>query len=74
MTGIEDAQGRVGNHSQRIPASSMQLDGYKPYFVSPSEMATPPDHTAVVTSTNETQSTASTELQFDDGTCDIAVN
>lgn len=74
MTGIEDKQGRVGNHPWRIPATSMQLDGYEPYVVNPFEMATPPGYTAVVTSDNTTTGTAMAKIDYPSGTYDIAVN
>ncbi len=39
-SGIADAQGRVGNHPGRVPASQMTLDGYTPVNVTPWEDAT----------------------------------
>lgn len=39
VSGIADAQGRVGHHSDRIEAEEMQLQGYKPFKVSPPENA-----------------------------------
>ena len=74
MTNIADEQGRVGNHPWRVPVSSMELDGYKPYVVNPFEMATPPNYTAVVTKSNSTTGTASTQLQYPSGTYDVAIN
>ena len=74
MTGIEDQHGRVGNHPWRIDASTMQLDGYKPYVVNPFEAASPRDYTAVVTNTNSTTGTAMAKLDYPTGTYDLAVN
>ena len=74
MTGIADERGRVGHHPYRIDASSMQMDGYKPYVVNPFEAASPSDYTAVVTSTNHTTGTVQTALDFPTGTYDVAVN
>ncbi len=39
MTGIPDAKGRVGRHSERIEAESMELTGYEPVDVTPWEGA-----------------------------------
>ena len=40
MSGIPDALGRVGHYPNRIPAATMQLDGYTPVEVTPWETAT----------------------------------
>jgi alpha-glucuronidase len=74
MTGIADEHGRVGQHPWRIDASSMKLDGYKPYVVNPFEAASPSDYTAVVTKTNHTTGSVSTTLEYPSGTYDLAVN
>ena len=39
ISGIEDAQGRVGNDPHRVEAESMQLSGYLPVDVTPWETA-----------------------------------
>ena len=39
LTGIPDAKGRVGHHTNRIEAESMQLFGYTPVDVTPRENA-----------------------------------
>ena len=39
LSGIPDAQGRVGHHPDRIEAESMQLQGYEPVEVTPWEGA-----------------------------------
>src|SRR5579883_210075 len=39
LSGIADAQGRVGHYPDRVEAESMQLQGYKPIDVVPWEMA-----------------------------------
>lgn len=72
LSGIPDEAGRVGNYPSRIEAESMTLDGYKLYEVSPFEAAS--NYTAIVTSSNTTAGTASTALDYDSGTYDIAVN
>jgi alpha-glucuronidase len=72
ISGIADTGGRVGHHPWRVEAESMDLDGYVPYTVSPFEAAS--NYTAIVTTTNSTQGTASTALQFANGTYDLAVN
>jgi alpha-glucuronidase len=69
LSGIPDEAGRVRNHPWRIEAENMTLEGYHPVDVLPTETAS--RYTAVVA--NGT-GTASTELDFDDGTYDIAVN
>ena len=72
-SGIPDGAGRVGHHKYRIEAEAMQLDGYKPYDVSPFEAAS--GFRCVVTSTNATQGVASTTLDgFAAGTYNLAVN
>jgi alpha-glucuronidase len=38
-SGIADAKGRVGDHPDRVEAEAMQLEGYVPVAVSPSENA-----------------------------------
>jgi len=39
ISGIPDAQGRVGHYPGRIEAESMQLDGYVPFEITPQEDA-----------------------------------
>ena len=74
MTGVADQHGRVGHHPNRISASSMRMQGYKPYVVSPFEAATPLGYTAVVTSSNSTPGSVETTLDFEAGTYDLGVN
>ncbi|OAG40168.1 hypothetical protein AYO21_05646 [Fonsecaea monophora] len=72
LSGINDSQNRVGNHSWRVEAESMTLQGYEPYTVSPFEAAS--NVTAIVTSANTTTGTATTTLNFPNGTYSLAVN
>ena len=72
LSNIPDSEGRVGNHLYRIEAEDMVLDGYKPYAVSPFEMAS--NSFAVVTTSNTTVGTAMATLQYPSGTYDLAVN
>ena len=72
LSGIPDAQNRVGNHPWRIEAESMNLTGYEPYTVSPFEAGS--NVTAIVTSKNATTGTATTTLTFPNGSYNIAVN
>jgi len=50
----------------------MVLDGYKIVPVTPFEAAS--NYTAIITSSNTTAGTATTKLEFVDGTYDLAVN
>lgn len=72
LSRIDDETGRVGKHPYRIEAESMQLDGYKSYVVNPFHTAS--GFTAIVTTSNTTAGTATTEVPFDSGTYDVAVN
>ncbi|CAG8407104.1 unnamed protein product [Penicillium salamii] len=72
LSGIPDDAKRVNHHSWRIEAESMKLDGYKTYDVNPFETAS--GAVAIVTTSNTTAGTASTEIQFPSGTYDVAVN
>jgi alpha-glucuronidase len=72
LSGIDDVQGRVGNHPYRIEAEHMNLTGYKTYTVSPFETAS--NVTAIVASGNSTSGTAQTTLNVASGTYNIAVN
>ncbi|OCT47158.1 putative alpha-glucuronidase A [Cladophialophora carrionii] len=72
LSGIPDAQNRVGNHPHRIEAETMNLTNYEPYTVSPFEAAS--NVTAIVTSGNATTGTASTTLTVQNGTYNVAVN
>lgn len=72
LSGIPDEAGRVGSHPYRIEAENMTLSGYKVYAVNPFEMAS--GRTAIVTSDNSTAGSASTTLNFDSGTYNLAVN
>ncbi|KAH8175221.1 glycosyl hydrolase family 67 middle domain-containing protein [Sarocladium implicatum] len=69
---IPDEKGRVGNYKYRIEAEDMDLDGYKPYLVHPREAAS--GTYCIVTDTNSTQGIASTKLDVDSGTYNVAVN
>lgn len=71
-SGIPDEAGRVGNHPYRIEAEHMDLDGYVSYRVSPFEAAS--NFHCIVTADNSTQGTASTTLDVETGTYDVAVN
>ena len=72
ISGIPDAAKRVGSHPFRIEAENMQLSGYRTYTVSPFEAAS--NFLAIVTSSNTTVGTATTKLNFNSGTYDLAIN
>lgn len=72
FSGIEDRAKRVGNHPYRIEAEDMSLNGYKSYRVNPFHTAS--KHHAIVTTSNSTVGTATTNITFDSGIYDIAVN
>ena len=72
LSGIPDEANRVGNHPWRVEAESMTLSGYEPYSVNPFEMAS--NFTAIITTSNNTAGTATTQLQYPSGTYDLAVN
>lgn len=72
LSQIADEQGRVENHPYRIEAESMQLDGYEAYAVSPWNVAS--NKTCIVTSSNSTTGLATTTLDVQNGTYDVAVN
>lgn len=76
LSGIPDEAGRVGNHAYRIEAEDMELNGYEIYEVAPFEAASGPSsgYKAIVTSSNTTIGTASTVLDVENGTYDIAIN
>lgn len=69
---IPDEAGRVGNYKYRIEAEDMELDGYRPYLVHPYEAAS--GTYCIVTADNSTQGTASTKLDVESGTYNVAVN
>lgn len=69
---IPDEAGRVGNHPYRIEAEDMDLDGYETYLVSPFEAAS--GSHCIVTVDNSTAGTASTKLDVEAGTYNVAVN
>ncbi|PKS08772.1 hypothetical protein jhhlp_004825 [Lomentospora prolificans] len=71
-SGIPDELERVGNHPHRIEAEDMELDGYRSYLVSPFEAAS--GFHCIVTSDNSTEGTASTVLEVETGTYNVAVN
>lgn len=71
LSGIPDIHHRVWNHTTRLEAENMELNGYKTYTVFPYETAS--NATAIVTVTNTTIGTATTKIPFPDGTYDIAV-
>ncbi|KAJ5099834.1 hypothetical protein N7532_006835 [Penicillium argentinense] len=72
LSGIPDQFKRVGRHPWRIEAENMSLDGYRPYTVSPFETAS--GSVAIVTTSNETVGTATTNIKLPSGTYDLAVN
>ncbi|KAK3716614.1 hypothetical protein LTR37_006244 [Vermiconidia calcicola] len=72
LSGIPDKLGRVGHHPYRVEAESMELDGYELYPVTPWNTAS--NKTCIVTSSNSTSGTASTNLDVESGTYDVAVN
>ncbi|KAJ5958363.1 Glycosyl hydrolase family 67 C-terminal [Penicillium vulpinum] len=72
LSGIPDQAKRVSHHPWRIEAENMKLEGYKPYTVSPFETAS--GSVVIVTTSNSTAGTASTEITFPSGTYDLAVN
>lgn len=72
LSNIQDAWNRVGNHPYRIEAENMLLNGYMTYVVTPFHTAS--KFTAIITSSNTTAGTATTEVPFDTGIYDIAVN
>lgn len=69
---IPDEAGRVGSHPYRIEAEDMNLDGYETYLVSPFEAAS--GSHCIVTIDNSTAGTASTKLDVETGTYNVAVN
>ncbi len=69
QSGIPDALGRVGHYPDRIPATSMQLDGYTITDVTPWETAS--DGKAVIC--NQPQCSAQTTWDKPDGWYDISV-
>ncbi|KAL2204524.1 alpha-glucuronidase [Sarocladium strictum] len=69
---IPDEVGRVGNYKYRIEAEDMDLDGYKPYVVFPYEAASGAH--CIVTNDNSTTGTATTKLDVESGTYNVAVN
>lgn len=72
LSGIADEAKRVGNHPWRIEAESFDdLEGYEVYKVNPFHTAS--NFTGIVTSSNTTAGTATTKVQFDSGTYNIAV-
>jgi alpha-glucuronidase len=68
-SGIEDTKGRVNKHPYRIEAENMQLSGYSRAAVTPTEMAS---GGAGVTARGA--ASATTKLDFPDGTYDLGVN
>ncbi|EAW13280.1 alpha-glucuronidase [Aspergillus clavatus NRRL 1] len=72
LSGIADEKQRVGHHPWRIEAEDMKLDGYVPYDVNPFETAS--NTKAIVTATNSTTGTASTQLDFKTGKYDLGIN
>ncbi|KAI1768448.1 glycoside hydrolase family 67 protein [Hypoxylon sp. FL1150] len=71
ISGIADAQDRVGNHPWRIEAETMDLRGYKVTAVTPFEVAS--GLQIVQTVDNSTAASVSTTLNFPRGTYDVAV-
>lgn len=72
LSQIEDQAGRVGKHPYRIEAEKMELGGYKTYRVNPFHAAS--GTMAIVTASNTSTGTATTKIDFESGTYDVAVN
>jgi len=71
MSGIDDAQNRVGHDSNRIEAENMQLDGYIPVEVTPWETAS---GGKAVACHDRSSCSVSARLDRPDGTYRISVN
>ncbi|KAF2660931.1 glycoside hydrolase family 67 protein [Lophiostoma macrostomum CBS 122681] len=71
LSSIPDEAKRVGHHPYRIEAENMTLIGYRRQAVTPAPAAS--GYTAIVTTSNGTAGTATTNISFS-GTFDIAVN
>jgi alpha-glucuronidase len=69
-SGIPDAQGRVGFHPNRVEAEDMQLSGYAPVEVTPSETAS---GGKAVACTGQSQCSASFKFDRPSGAYEIAV-
>src|SRR5262249_9698193 len=69
MSGIGDAQGRVGNNPNRVEAERMELQGYSPVEVTPWETASGGKAVAC----SQSSCTASFQIKRDAGRYDIAV-
>lgn len=72
MSSTPDKYQRVGNHPWRIEAENMTLKGYKTYSVNP--FSTASGSMAIITATNNTVGTATTNLDFPSGKYDLAIN
>ncbi|KAH7309166.1 glycoside hydrolase superfamily [Stachybotrys elegans] len=72
LTGIPDEAGRVGNHTWRIEAEDMELDGYTIQDVHPIVSAS--RGRAIVTASNTTIGTATATLDFPTNEYDLAIN
>ncbi|KAH8817389.1 glycoside hydrolase superfamily [Xylogone sp. PMI_703] len=72
LSGIPDQARRVGNHPWRVEAENMILEGYEQYAVNPFEMAS--NFKAIVTTSNNTEGTARTRLEYPTGTYDLGIN
>jgi len=72
LSGIPDRAKRVGNYTYRIEAENMSLSGYKTYSVNPFHTAS--NSKAIVTTSNSSTGTATTNVTFASGTYDVAVN
>lgn len=72
MTSIPDENGRVMNHPYRIEAEDMELDGYEIFDADPFEAAS--GYKGIMTVTKDTAGVATTTVDFESGTYDLAVN
>jgi alpha-glucuronidase len=71
MSGIDDAQGRVGHDSNRMEAENMQMDGYVPVEVTPWETAS---GGKAVACHDRSSCSVSARLDRPDGSYRISVN
>jgi alpha-glucuronidase len=69
LSGIPDEANRVRNHPYRIEAEDMELEGYSPVGVKPTEAAS--GYRGVIT---DSTGIARVKSPFPDGTYDLAVN
>jgi alpha-glucuronidase len=72
LSHIPDEAGRVGNHTWRVEAEDMTLDGYKFIWNYPPETASA--WTAIMTASNITAGTATWKVDFPTGKYNLAIN